>query len=105
MANLWRGIKQPTESKHTGGLEMMRTPFQPVPEPDTAEWREHLRAEIDEAHKEWINATRFFNVAVGEDQIDYAIYALITAEKRYEMLIRIAKRTCKVWPEWRGALQ
>ncbi|SFF34396.1 Protein of unknown function [Paenibacillus catalpae] len=105
MANLWWKPKQPNEGGHSGGLEMMRTQMQPVPQADTAEWREHLRAEIAEAHNEWVNATRFFNVAVGDDQIDYAIYALITAEKRYEMLIRIAKRTCSVWPEWRGALQ
>jgi|GEM_PF-1543842 hypothetical protein len=105
MANLWREMKQPNEDRHTGGLEIVRAHVQPVPEANTAEWREHLRAEIEEARKEWVNATRFFDVAVGEDQIDYAIYALITAEKRYEMLIRIAKRTCSAWPEWRGALQ
>ncbi|MGO4111475.1 DUF2508 family protein [Paenibacillus sp. YAF4_2] len=93
------------KSQHTGDLALMKTQVKPIPQVDTVEWGEHLRAEIAEAHNEWVNANRFFNVAVGQDQIDYAIYALITAEKRYEMLIRIAKRTCSVWPAWRGALQ
>ncbi|MFX3634683.1 MAG: DUF2508 family protein [Candidatus Pristimantibacillus sp.] len=72
---------------------------------DTIQWTEHLRDEIVEAHQEWLNANRFFDHAVGRDQIDYAIYAIITAEKRYESLLRIAKRTCKVWPEWRRGLR
>ncbi|MFF2094204.1 DUF2508 domain-containing protein [Paenibacillus sp. NPDC058174] len=74
-------------------------------EMDTVQWTEHLRLEIAEAHREWVNANRFFDVAEGKDQIDYAIYSIITAEKRYEMLLRVAKRTCRVWPEWKGALQ
>ncbi|GLX71326.1 DUF2508 family protein [Paenibacillus glycanilyticus] len=104
LSNLGKTTKQSNET-YTLQLGAKKTYVEPVPEADTAEWREHLREEIAEAHKEWINATRFFNVAVGEDQIDYAIFALITAEKRYEMLIRIAKRTCSAWPHWRGALQ
>ncbi|MFF2484205.1 DUF2508 family protein [Paenibacillus sp. NPDC058071] len=69
-------------------------------EMDSLLWTEHLRAEIEEARREWVNANRFFNMAEGKDQIDYAIYSVITAEKRYEMLLRVAKRTCKTWPEW-----
>ncbi|GGG86694.1 DUF2508 family protein [Paenibacillus radicis (ex Gao et al. 2016)] len=83
-----------TESKRRAAVEM-----------DTIQWTEHLRSEIAEAHQEWVNANRFFDVAEGQDQIDYAIYSIITAEKRYEMLLRVAKRTCRVWPEWKGALR
>lgn len=68
------------------------------------EWRERLRKEIKEAHRDWENANRFFEYALGQDQVDYAIYAIITAEKRYEMLLRLAKRTCKHWPQWGGVM-
>ena len=63
---------------------------------------EDIRFEIAEAHRDWENAIRFFDYAVGKDQIDYAIYYLITAEKRYEMLLRLAKRTSDKWPAWGG---
>ncbi|MUT67877.1 DUF2508 family protein [Paenibacillus sp. NEAU-GSW1] len=72
---------------------------------DTVQWTDQLRQEIAEAHREWVNANRFFDVAEGQDQVDYAIYSIITAEKRYEMLLRVAKRTCQKWPEWRGTLR
>ncbi|MDQ8737582.1 DUF2508 family protein [Paenibacillus sp. LHD-38] len=63
---------------------------------------DNIRMEIADAHRDWENANRFFNTAVGKDQIDYAIYYLITAEKRYEMLLRMAKRTSDNWPAWGG---
>ncbi|MGO4549065.1 DUF2508 family protein [Paenibacillus sp. 2TAB23] len=63
---------------------------------------EEIRKEIAEAHREWENANRFFEYAVGKDQIDYAIYSVITAEKRYEMLLRLAKHTSEKWPRWGG---
>lgn len=66
---------------------------------------ERLRTEIAEAHREWENANRFFNYASGKDQVDYAIYAIISAEKRYEMLLRIAKQTDGIWPVWKGAFK
>ncbi|MGO4541493.1 DUF2508 family protein [Paenibacillus sp. 2TAB19] len=69
------------------------------------EWIEKLRKEIAEAHRDWENANRFFEYASGEDQVDYAIYAIISAEKRYEMLLRLAKRTCKHWPQWGGLMK
>ncbi|MNE72182.1 hypothetical protein D3C80_1681010 [compost metagenome] len=59
-----------------------------------------LGKEIKEALNEWENANRYFNYAVGKDQIDYAIYAIISAEKRYEMLIRKAKQIKGSWPAW-----
>ncbi len=63
---------------------------------------EQLSQEITEAHQEWENANRFFNYAVGKDQVDYAIYAMISAEKRYEMLLRTAKQIKGTWPVWKG---
>jgi hypothetical protein len=64
-----------------------------------------IRMEVYEAHREWENAIRYFDYAIGKDQIDYAIYCIITAEKRYEMLLRLAKRTSDKWPAWRGVMK
>ena len=44
------------------------------------------------AKKEWDNAGRHFEYAVGKDHVDYAIFAIEAAEKRYEMLLRKAKQ-------------
>ncbi|WP_256710591.1 DUF2508 family protein [Paenibacillus sp. FSL H8-0548] len=64
-----------------------------------------IRLEISEAHRDWENANRFFNYAMGTDQIDYAIHCMVTAEKRYDMLLRLAKRTSNNWPSWRGVIK
>jgi hypothetical protein len=48
--------------------------------------------EIHKAHLEWTTAQLRFEFVVEREQIDYAVYALEAAEKRYEMLIRQAKR-------------
>ncbi|AJY75011.1 YaaL family protein [Paenibacillus beijingensis] len=63
---------------------------------------ERLRNEIAEAHRDWLHAQHHFENATGADQIDYAIYAVETAQKRYEMLIRQAKRMAQSWPAWKG---
>jgi len=63
---------------------------------------ERMRLEILEAHRDWENANRYFNYAVGKDQVDYAIFAIISAEKRYEMLLRAAKKIKGSWPAWKG---
>jgi hypothetical protein len=54
-----------------------------------------LIEEISKARKEWSEAQARLDWAIGKDHIDYSIYALETAEKRYEMLLRIAKQ--KEW--------
>ncbi|MCQ6563936.1 YaaL family protein [Paenibacillus mendelii] len=59
-----------------------------------------LYAEIKAAKQEWDNAVRYFEYALGKDQIDYAIFAIEAAEKRYEMLLRKAKAMNVKWPEW-----
>lgn len=52
---------------------------------------DELLLEIQEAHRDWVNAQRHFEYALGKDQVDYAIFAIEAAEKRYEMLLRQAK--------------
>jgi hypothetical protein len=60
-----------------------------------------LIRDIREAHRDWVNAHRHFEYAAGFDQIDYAIYAIEAAEKRYEMLLRQAKKLNVHWrSEW-----
>ncbi|WP_245948028.1 DUF2508 family protein [Paenibacillus sambharensis] len=56
-----------------------------------------LMEEIREAHRDWENARRHFEYASGKDQIDYAIFAIEAAEKRYEMLLRHAKNLQVDW--------
>ncbi|WP_241242850.1 DUF2508 family protein [Paenibacillus whitsoniae] len=51
-----------------------------------------LIEEIHSAHLTWQSAQAHFEFAVEKDQIDYAIYALEAAEKRFEMLIKQAKK-------------
>lgn len=64
------------------------------------EWdeKERLMDEIQEALQQWESAERFFNYAMGHEQVDYAIHAIITAEKRYGMLLGKAKRMNGQWP-------
>jgi hypothetical protein len=51
-----------------------------------------LISEIEKAKADWITAQQKLNYVTEVDQIDYAIYALEASEKRYEMLIRQAKK-------------
>ncbi|WP_186445658.1 DUF2508 family protein [Paenibacillus cremeus] len=50
-----------------------------------------LVQEIRKAHLEWEIAQRRFDYVTEKEQIDYSIYALEAAEKRFEMLLRQAK--------------
>ncbi|MBB3114643.1 hypothetical protein FHS18_006783 [Paenibacillus phyllosphaerae] len=59
-----------------------------------------LLEEIRVAKQDWDNALRHFEYALGKDQIDYAIFAIEAAEKRYEMLLRKAKAMNIAWPRW-----
>jgi hypothetical protein len=51
-----------------------------------------LIQEIREAKINWQVAQKKLNYVMEQDQIDYAIYSLEAAEKRYEMLLRTAKK-------------
>lgn len=53
---------------------------------------EQLLMDIAQAHREWAIAMEHFNHATEPDVIDDAIYLLIAAERRYEGLMRIARR-------------
>jgi len=50
-----------------------------------------LLEELRSAHREWACARQRLNYALLEDEIDFAIYALESAEKRYGMLLKQAK--------------
>jgi inhibitor of the pro-sigma K processing machinery len=43
--------------------------------------KQGLKAEIEETLTQWENANRYFNYAEGKEQVDYAIFSIITAEK------------------------
>lgn len=64
--------------------------------------KRRIKEDIKEALREWENAKRFFEYASGHEQVDYAIHAIITAEKRYAMLIHKAKQLKGPWPQWEG---
>lgn len=51
-----------------------------------------LILEIEKARNEWAIALQKLDYVLERDQIDYAIYSLEAAEKRYEMLLRQAKK-------------
>ncbi|MGX4588042.1 DUF2508 family protein [Paenibacillus chitinolyticus] len=54
--------------------------------------KQELLAEIRLAHSQWKTAQHHFEHALEKDEVDYAIYAVEAAEKRYEMLLRQAKK-------------
>jgi len=69
-------------------------PARPEPEPandETAAERRQLLEDVRLAHLEWMLAQSRFHDALGYDQVDYAIYSLEAAEKKYGMLLRKAK--------------
>lgn len=47
--------------------------------------------DVQSAHAEWERARLRFEEALGEDQIDYAIYMLEAAERKYQMHLKQAK--------------
>ena len=63
-----------------------RTPDDPLLE-DKLMLLEELRA----AQMEWMHAQKRLDYVLGKDQIDYAIFALEAAEKKYDMLLKRAK--------------
>jgi hypothetical protein len=54
--------------------------------------RRSLVEEIAIARIEWSAAQERLDWAIGKDHIDYSIFAIEAAEKRYEMLLRLAKQ-------------
>lgn len=74
--------------------------LRPEPVNDELIIKRKLKEDIREALKEWENAKRYFSYALGPEQVDYAIHAIITAEKRYTMLLSKAKKMKGPWPQW-----
>ncbi|OBR67853.1 hypothetical protein A7K91_09020 [Paenibacillus oryzae] len=68
------------------------------PEKEDMEVKRMLKNEIAETLRDWENANRFFDCALGKEQVDYAIHAIITIEKRYAMLLAKAKKLQGPWP-------
>nr|WP_246079660.1 DUF2508 family protein [Paenibacillus piri] len=50
-----------------------------------------LMQEIERAHMEWVTAQKRLDFVLEKEQIDYAVFALEAAEKRFEMLLKQAK--------------
>ncbi|KHL91174.1 DUF2508 family protein [Paenibacillus sp. LMG 31459] len=48
--------------------------------------------EVRKAQSEWERAYLMFDEAMGQDQIDYAIYILEAAERKYQIHLKHAKR-------------
>jgi len=59
--------------------------------PPAGNEHEALLRELRVAHREWACAQHRLDHVLGDDEIDYAIFALETAEKRYGMLLKQAK--------------
>ncbi|CAG7648974.1 hypothetical protein PAESOLCIP111_05764 [Paenibacillus solanacearum] len=59
--------------------------------PSVQQDRYLLVQEIRKAHLEWEIAQKRFEYVTEKEQIDYSIYALEAAEKRFEMLLKQAK--------------
>lgn len=51
-----------------------------------------IKEDVRKALEEWRVALAMFEEAVEQDQIDYAIFTLQAAERRYQMYLRKAKR-------------
>ncbi|MDP4099215.1 YaaL family protein [Paenibacillus sp. P96] len=61
--------------------------------PDSIEYQTELFADVCAAHADWVRAQRMFQEAVGEDQIDYAIFVLEAAERKYQIQLKKAKQS------------
>ena len=52
----------------------------------------NLVDQVEQARLEWQLARRFFEAATDPDLIDYAIYNLQAAERRYAYLLKLARQ-------------
>jgi len=46
---------------------------------------------VEEARKEWIDAKSYFDNVVDPDLVDYAVYSVEAAERKYMYLLRRAR--------------
>lgn len=61
-----------------------------------------LRSEVRKALVELQVTQNFFEMAHGDDQVEYAIYAMLAAERKYGMLINKAKAMDVEWSYLKG---
>ena len=61
------------------------------------EKRLQIYQDVLRAHAEWETAQMYFEYAVEHDQIDYAIYMLEAAERKYQIQLRQAKKIKLNW--------
>jgi len=86
----WDGLRQ-----RVAGL--WRVPSAAKPEAAAAVGDEQrlLLQQLRSAHLDWVCARQRLDHALGHDEVDYAIFTLEAAEKRYGILLKQAK-TLKV---------
>lgn len=65
------------------------------------EYKRELYGEVIKALKEWERAYTAFQHAVGEDEVDVAIYTLEAAERRYQIHLKAAKQAKLDWDAFR----
>lgn len=75
---MWERMKQNFRRQENGKSE--------------AEYRQELFAQIRASHAEWLRAHRLFHEATGKDEIDYAIFVLEAAERKYQIHLKSAKQ-------------
>ncbi|MEO3946112.1 DUF2508 family protein [Gorillibacterium sp. CAU 1737] len=51
-----------------------------------------LLEDIRRAHEQWVIASERLNWVGVAEEIDYAVFAMAAAEKKYDMLLRQAKK-------------
>lgn len=56
------------------------------------EEQSQVYADVEKARQEWERAMKQFEYALGKDEIDYAIYVLEAAERKYQIHLKQAKR-------------
>lgn len=61
-----------------------------------------LRNEIKEALLQWRTAELQFQYACGHDEVELAIYSLMTAEQKYRMLLNKARNIDIDWSTVKG---
>ncbi|WJH35751.1 YaaL family protein [Paenibacillus sp. CC-CFT747] len=54
--------------------------------------KQALLEEIRQAQRSWENAQASLDWVKEQEEVDYAVYSLIAAEKKYGMLLKEAKR-------------
>lgn len=61
------------------------------------EYKRYLYEEVTKARKEWERACWAFQEALGEAEVDVAIYTLEAAERRYQIQLKLAKQAKVEW--------